>query len=59
MRMPVQAKPVDRQAGFTRRNEEKGLTQSDCCGSGQCCVGACIPILNKCAGVCVPNIGQC
>jgi hypothetical protein len=59
MKMPVQAKPVDRQASFARRNEDSGLTQSDCCGSGKCCVGACLPFGLGCAGVCVPNIGQC
>jgi hypothetical protein len=58
MRMPTQAKPADRKV---RRSGvvENGLTQSDCCGDGKCCIGACIPILGKCAGVCVPNIGQC
>jgi len=39
MRRPVQAKPVDRQANLTCSIEEKGLTQSDCCGPGKCCIG--------------------
>jgi hypothetical protein len=58
MRMPIQARPVDRKARTSGINEN-GLTQSDCCGAGQCCLGGCVPFLNKCAGICVPNIGQC
>lgn len=58
MRMPLQSRPADRKARMSAVSEN-GLTQSDCCGPGQCCVGACIPFVGKCAGVCVPNIGQC
>jgi hypothetical protein len=58
MRMPVQAKPVDRKAVPARHNDERGLTQSDCCGPGKCCIGGCAPFVG-CIGVCVPNIGQC
>ncbi|MBO0902095.1 hypothetical protein [Jiella sonneratiae] len=58
MRTPNLARPVERRpAGMAR--SASGVGQSDCCGSGQCCVGACIPFVNKCAGICVPNIGQC
>jgi hypothetical protein len=57
MRNPLQSKPVDRHtfAGAIALT----LTQSDCCGPGKCCAGACIPFVKKCAGICVPNIGQC
>jgi hypothetical protein len=58
MRYPMQAKPVMRRS-MTASLLTTGVRQSDCCGSGQCCVGACIPFLNTCAGVCVPNVGQC
>jgi len=56
MKSPIQAKPVERAARPTQRNEN-GVTQSDCCGSGKCCVGACL--FGSCLGYCVPNIGQC
>lgn len=57
MKSPVQAKPVERYAKSTQHTT-KGVTQSDCsCGSGGCCVGACV--FGYCAGVCVPNLGQC
>jgi hypothetical protein len=58
MKSPIQAKPVERALHCAERTD-RGLTQSDCCGAGKCCVGGCIPFLNTCAGVCVPNIGQC
>ena len=57
MKSPVQARPVERRS-LSARGASKGVTQSDCCGSGKCCVGACLPFVG-CAGVCVPNIGQC
>jgi len=56
MKSPVQAKPVDRSLKSAQRSDN-GLTQSDCCGAGKCCVGACV--FGYCAGVCVPNLGQC
>ena len=58
MRTPNLARPVRRMSASASLPSH-GVRQSDCCGSGKCCVGACIPFLNKCAGVCVPNIGQC
>ena len=57
MKSPIQSKPVERNS--ITAQQKNGVTQSDCCGSGKCCVGGCIPFLNTCAGVCVPNIGQC
>lgn len=57
MRSPIQAKPVER-ALKTAERSDRGLTQSDCCGAGKCCVGACVPFVG-CVGACVPNIGQC
>ena len=56
MRFPSQTKPVTR-AATGSRDASAAVTLSDCCGAGQCCVGACF--FGKCAGVCVPNIGQC
>jgi len=55
MKSPIQAKPVER--GLTSAQQKNGLKQSDCCGSGKCCVGACL--FGSCLGYCVPNIGQC
>lgn len=57
MKSPVQSKPVERNAVLAEQ-KNNGVTQSDCCGTGKCCVGACLPWVG-CAGVCVPNIGQC
>lgn|GEM_PF-6293158 len=57
MRLPIQAKPLLRRN--VRAVSEAGASQSDCCGPGRCCLGACIPFTGQCAGVCVPNIGQC
>jgi hypothetical protein len=56
MKSPIQSKPVERNSIIAQ--QKNGVTQSDCCGSGKCCVGACLPWVG-CAGVCVPNIGQC
>ena len=56
MKSPVQAKPVERNAK-SAQHATKGVTQSDCCGSGKCCVGACV--FGTCLGACIPNIGQC
>jgi hypothetical protein len=56
MKFPIQAKPVARQMN-KGRDETSGIVPSDCCGAGQCCIGACL--FGRCAGVCVPNIGQC
>ena len=56
MKSPIQSKPVERNS--IAAQQKNGVTQSDCCGSGKCCVGACLPFVG-CAGVCVPNIGQC
>lgn len=58
MRFPSQAKPVARQMSKAL-DRSATLAASDCCGPGSCCVGGCIPFINKCAGICVPNIGQC
>jgi hypothetical protein len=58
MKMPVQAKPVERRPSVARSNESKGVFQSDsCCGPAACCVGACA--FGNCLGVCIPNVGQC
>ena len=56
MKFPTQARPVARQFNKARDNSA-AITPSDCCGSGQCCLGACL--FGTCVGVCVPNIGQC
>lgn len=58
MKSPIQARPIARRSTAAIL-QSSGVHQSDCCGAGKCCVGACIPILNECAGICVPNIGQC
>lgn len=56
MKLPSQTNPVARFA-TVGRDASAGVRLSDCCGAGQCCVGACF--FGKCAGVCVPNLGQC
>lgn len=56
MKFPMQAKPVARNSSPTR-DETSRIAASDCCGAGQCCIGACL--FGHCAGACVPNIGQC
>jgi hypothetical protein len=59
MFLPKQAMPAIRTDKPQAPEKPQGVSPSDCCGSGKCCVGACIPFINQCAGVCVPNIGQC
>ena len=56
MKFPNQSRPVARQAS-AGKDATAGVLPSDCCGAGQCCVGACL--FGKCLGVCVPNLGQC
>lgn len=60
MKSPNQARPVERLSAFPPQGNSGNnrVVQSDCCGAGKCCVGACVPFVG-CAGVCVPNIGQC
>jgi hypothetical protein len=55
MMLPLQARPVARRS--TRQTFSGGVTPSDCCGDGKCCIGACL--FGSCAGYCVPNFGQC
>jgi hypothetical protein len=57
MKLPNQTTPVVRTLSLTGAMLQ-GVMPSDCCGSGKCCVGACLPFVG-CAGICVPNIGQC
>jgi hypothetical protein len=42
MKMPVQAKPVDRKASLTGQNDNKAVVQSGCCVqvAGQCLVSS-------------------
>ncbi|WP_293380988.1 hypothetical protein [Phenylobacterium sp.] len=58
MKLPSQARPVARNLAPSAAVNQPGVGPSDCCGSGKCCVGACLPFIG-CAGACVPNIGQC
>ncbi len=55
MMLPLQARPVARRS--TRQAFAGGVTPSDCCGAGECCLGTCF--FGRCIGGCVPNIGQC
>ncbi len=55
MKLPSQARPVARLASHQRIGG--GISPSDCCGGGECCLGMCA--FGKCLGKCVPNIGQC
>jgi hypothetical protein len=58
MKMPLQAKPVDRRNYSAAIDDRLSVVQSleRCnCAPGNCCAGSCT--FGACVGACVPNIG--